>query len=146
MFDHPIFDVSVGLILCYLVLSLVATAVQEWVASMLGLRSRNLRKGVTNLIGDDYARKFYAHPLIKNLAKSGKFPSYIAPQTMSTVILEVVAKDKGDNTFVAQGAREVKDIIESVPPEHPLRGVVGIVLQQQRQCGAGPTGKAVGLV
>ena len=69
MFDHPIIDVILGLIFFYVVLSLVASAVQEWFASLLALRTKNLWKGVQTLIGDDYAAKVYAHPLIKQSRK-----------------------------------------------------------------------------
>ena len=75
MFDHPIIDVTLGLVFFYVVLSLVASAVQEWIASVCALRSKNLRSGVENLIGSDYAEKVYQHPLIKNLAKKNRLPS-----------------------------------------------------------------------
>ena len=124
MLDSPAIDVSIGLILCYLMLSLFASAVQEWIASLFALRSKNLRKGIGNLISKEYAERFYDHPLIKKLAKSGKLPSYIAPRTMSTVLLEVVAKDKGDRTFLASGAKDLRALINSVPESHPLRSVL----------------------
>ncbi len=69
MFEHPILDVGLGLIFFYVILSLVASAVQEWIASLLALRSKNLQSGIRNMIGKEYADKVYAHPLIKNLAK-----------------------------------------------------------------------------
>lgn len=79
MFEHPILDIGLGLVFFYVILSLVASAVQEWIASLFALRSKNLWSGVQNLIGDDYAQKVYAHPLIKNLAKKNKMPSYVSP-------------------------------------------------------------------
>ena len=88
MFDHPIIDVTLGLVFFYVVLSLVASAVQEWIASVCAMRSKNLRAGVENLIGNDYAKKVYEHPLIKNMPKRNRLPSYIAPETLSRVLLE----------------------------------------------------------
>ena len=73
MFDHPIIDVGLGLIFFYVVISLVASAVQEWIASLFALRSKNLHAGVRNLIGDAYAKKVYEHPLINNLSKEKNF-------------------------------------------------------------------------
>ena len=52
MFDHPIIDVALGLVFFYVVLSLFASAVQEWIASVCALRSKNLRQGIGNLVGD----------------------------------------------------------------------------------------------
>jgi hypothetical protein len=68
MLEHPIIDVAIGLILFYLVLSLVASAAQEWIAFLFGLRSKNLRKGIERFPVDDYARKVY------NLRLSGTCP------------------------------------------------------------------------
>ena len=69
MFDGPIIDAAIGLIFFYVVLSLICSAVQELVASVFGLRSSNLGKGIHNLLGEEYADKVYKHPLIKHLAK-----------------------------------------------------------------------------
>ena len=92
MFDHPIIDVTLELVFFFVILSLVASAMQEWIASVFSLRSKNLRSGVENLIGKDYAKKVYGHPLVSNLARKNKLPSYIAPETLSTVLLEVIAQ------------------------------------------------------
>ena len=59
MLDHPIVDVALGLVLLCSVLSLVASVVKEWISTLLGLRAKNLRKGIQTLIGDDYATKLY---------------------------------------------------------------------------------------
>jgi hypothetical protein len=64
MFDHPVIDVALGLIFLYVTLSLVASAVQEWIATFCGLRSTNLEEGIKRLVGDKYAKAVYAHPLI----------------------------------------------------------------------------------
>ena len=75
MLDHPIIDIALGLVLFYVVLSLVASAVQEWIASLFAPRSKNLLKGIQNLVGSESGRLLYGHPLVKNLAKENKFPS-----------------------------------------------------------------------
>ena len=124
MLDHPIIGVALGLIFFYVVLSLVASAVKEWIASLLGLRSKNLYEGVKTLIGNDFARKVYEHPLIKNLAKANKLPSYIDPGTMSTVLLEVIAKDYKGKSYVSCAADEVRDMIGKIDNVHPLKGVL----------------------
>ena len=143
MLDNPIIDIALGLVLFYVVLSLVASTVQEWIASMVGLRSRNLLKGIQNLIGDDYAEKVYEHPLVKNLTKKDhrlrkwlaqkeyplvkylikekNIPSYIAH-------LEVIAKDNGDKSYVDCKADEVRGIIGKIREDHPFRGVLDALI------------------
>ena len=124
MFDHPIIDVGLGLIFFYVVLSLVASAVQEWIASLCALRSKNLCKGVKNLIGDSYAQKVYDHPLIKNLSKDKKLPSYIAPETLSGVLLEVIAKENNGKSYVTHTANDAKALIGKLSQDHPLKEIL----------------------
>jgi len=44
---------AIGLFLMYLLLSMIATVVQEAIANLLNLRSANLYKGLTALLEDD---------------------------------------------------------------------------------------------
>ena len=124
MFDHPIIDVGLGLIFFYVVLSLVASAVQEWIASLCALRSKNLRKGVQNLIGDAYAKKVYEHPLVNNLSKDNKLPSYIAPETLSGVLLEVIAKENNGKSYVTHTVDEAKALVGNLSQDHPLKEIL----------------------
>ena len=130
MFEHPILDIGLGLVFFYVILSMVASAVQEWIASLLALRSRNLLSGVQNLIGDEYAKEVYAHPLIKNLAKPNKLPSYIAPETLSTVLLEVVARESGEKPFVAYKADELRELVDKIDGKHPLKDILGALIDE----------------
>ena len=124
MFEHPILDIGLGLVFFYVILSLVASAVQEWIASLFALRSKNLWSGVQNLIGDDYAQKVYAHPLIKNLAKKNKMPSYVSPDRLSAVLLEVVAREGSDKPFVAHEAEELRALVGKIDDKHPLKEIL----------------------
>lgn len=120
----------IGLIFFYVVLSLFASSVQEWIASLFALRSKNLQAGIKKLLGDKYAKLVYDHPLIKNLSKDRKLPSYIAPETLSTVVLSVLDQVRGDNArkeppIGASGETgseepeqdKLQDIIDSLTPK-----------------------------
>ena len=128
MFSHPIIDVGLGLVFFYVVLSLLASAVQEWIASLFALRSKNLRSGVENMIGDVYAKKVYEHPLVKNLSKANKLPSYIAPETLSGVLLEVVAKENNDKSYAAHTADEARALVNQINEDHPLKDILGALI------------------
>ena len=128
MFDHPIIDVGLGLMFVYIVLSLVASAAQEWIASLLGLRAKNLRAGVQNLIGEDYATRVYGHPLVKNLSKGKRLPSYIAPETLSSVLLEVVAKESNGRSYMTYTADEARNLVEQICEGHPLKGILSALI------------------
>ena len=140
--DHPVVDIALGLFWLYLVLSLTASAVQEWIAAVVGLRASNLRAGLRSLLGDDYARRLYEHPLVRNLGKKNPFfrslvskskedcykrPSYIAPDTLSSVLLAVLAEDTGGRSLVAYGAGEVRAAVEKIRPDHPLKPVLEVL-------------------
>ncbi|MEM7120988.1 MAG: hypothetical protein AAF563_06915 [Pseudomonadota bacterium] len=124
MLDHPAIDIALATILFYIVLSLVASSVQEWIASMLGLRSKNLNAGIKRLIGDQYTQRVYRHPLIANLAKAGKLPSYIDPKTLSTVLLELIARDNASKSYVTCTADDVRGIVGKISDDHPLKEIL----------------------
>jgi hypothetical protein len=83
----PALDVAIGLSFIYLVLSLLASAVQEWIAAILALRSRTLEKGLRSMLNEDdkllagtdvppaaaggtprdLLVDFFAHPLVRSL-------------------------------------------------------------------------------
>ena len=91
MLDHPIVDVALGLILLYTVLSLFASVVKEWISTLLGLRAKNLEKGIQTLIGAKYATELYKHPLVNSLATGKKLPSYIGSGTFAAALVDLLA-------------------------------------------------------
>lgn len=117
MFDSTVLEVVIGLVFVYLIFSLSCTAVKEWFAQWLGLRSKTLKQGISQLLRDPaaqgLARAFHAHPLIDGLCErkkpswwkrkwwkrnsSGdeqlekKYPSYIPAQTFALALLDAAA-------------------------------------------------------
>lgn len=103
MFGSDILDIAVGMILVYLLLSLILTAVQETMEAWLKTRSTNLQQGITELLQGDsvLVSEFYDHPLIYAL-HSGKRggaadardrPSYIPRSTFAAVLIDLIRKD-----------------------------------------------------
>jgi hypothetical protein len=80
MFGSLVLEVAMGLTLTYLILSLVCSAITEWISRAFAMRSRALYAGVRNFLGDDPGKKdrfagtladrIYRHPLIKGLYQS----------------------------------------------------------------------------
>jgi hypothetical protein len=65
MFDNAAIDVAIGLIMMYLMLSLLCTVVNEFIATKLSLRANTLRDALQKLIDDKTLRdNFYAHGMI----------------------------------------------------------------------------------
>jgi Na+-transporting methylmalonyl-CoA/oxaloacetate decarboxylase gamma subunit len=86
-------DVAVGLAFVFLVLSLLASAIQEQIAAWLALRASTLEQGLRNMLENDapaplnatvpaatqnaeqraLVDELYAHPVIRSLYKQGRF-------------------------------------------------------------------------
>ncbi len=121
MLDSPIVDVAMGLVFFYVTLSLVCSSIQEIIASLVGLRSRNLKKGIRNLIGNEYAEAVYDHPLIKGLRKPKKLPSYIKPEIFSTALIDMISRDKTDENAIDAAAEDVRALIAKIDANNPTR-------------------------
>ncbi len=107
MFNSSILDVTISLIFIYLLLSLVCTAVMEWIESMLKRRSVTLEKGIRQLLDDKdktengLTAKIYNHPLIYSLFP-GKYepsgskrhlPSYIPARNFAMALTSIVLEN-----------------------------------------------------
>lgn len=74
-----IIEVTTGIVLIYLILSLVCTSMLEAVIGKFGFKRENLEKAVVQLLDDEtLAKKVYDQPEIKALCgPSAVKPSYI---------------------------------------------------------------------
>ncbi len=124
MLNGPIVDVALGLIFFYVTLSLVCSSIQEVIAGVFGLRSRNLRRGIENLVGNEYAQALYDHPLIKGLRKPKRLPSYVRPEIFAGALLEVVARDKAGKHAFELTAAELRETIGKIDAENPTRDLL----------------------
>lgn len=71
MFDTSILEVAIGLIFVYLLMSLICSAANEIIESVLKNRATDLERGIRELFnqdgGGELVAKFYNHPLISGL-------------------------------------------------------------------------------
>lgn len=68
MFGSEILDIIIGLIFVYLLLSLVCSAINEYIASLLNKRGKVLFEGLESLLKDSgVAEQFYKHPLVESV-------------------------------------------------------------------------------
>jgi len=78
MFGSTTLDAVIGMVFVYLLGSLVVSAANELIASLLKLRAKNLFSGIKELLheGDESAltSKLYEHPLISGLSKKAVNP------------------------------------------------------------------------
>ncbi|MBW4638417.1 MAG: hypothetical protein KME05_09290 [Gloeocapsa sp. UFS-A4-WI-NPMV-4B04] len=79
-----ILDIAIGLIFVYLILSLLASEIQEFLATVLQWRAKNLKESIEILLAGDskkkedrknaikLANKLYSSPLIENISQEAK--------------------------------------------------------------------------
>jgi hypothetical protein len=144
----PVLDLAIGLAFIFLLLSLLASTTQEFIAAFFGLRARTLEEGLRNMLGDDDAvAAFYKHPLIDTLYRGkvtredvGKGglkrttgPSYVSPRAFATFVLDAVAPSDGKLNFVQAAGAESRALPESVKKVlQPLLDAAGNDVEQFR--------------
>jgi hypothetical protein len=117
----PALDFAIGLSFVFLLLSVFASAIQEYIAGLLKLRSKTLLRGLGNMLegkddpkkpaqkgttptsgtpGENLTAHIYEHPLIRSFYKKGRglfrstedrLPSYIAPRSFALALLGTLA-------------------------------------------------------
>jgi len=103
MFGSTVLEVATGMIVCFGSVALIASSVQEAVASMLRWRAKTLLTGVTDLLnGQSLVLDVYNHALV-NPRSDGKAatladlslkyaPSYIEPQNFARALVDSLQK------------------------------------------------------
>jgi hypothetical protein len=133
MFNNLALDVVIGLVFIYLLYSLLATIIQEIIATKLAFRAKILERAIfrmledgksaptvrsldlfvrTNLLKDKkIAAWFYAHPLVKYLGENNYHskPSYLSAQNFSKVMLDLF---KGFGEHELNEAQQINDSIQ----------------------------------
>ncbi len=104
MFGSDVLDIGIGMSLLFLMMSLIATAVREAIEGVMKSRSKDLEKGLREMLDDGKEGNFdglvgqiYKHALINSLyrgtlekAKKGDLPSYIPSQSFVSALLDIV--------------------------------------------------------
>jgi len=138
MFGSTILEVAIGLLFVYLLLSLLCSAVGEYIEAKFNNRAKYLKEGITLLLNDtagggiDLASQLYAHGLVRPFYRDGtKLPSYIPSRTFALALWNmasaVAAGDKpsGDAGGAAPGVtadlKAVRAAVASHLPNRELR-------------------------
>jgi hypothetical protein len=100
MFGLNALDVAIGVAFVYLLLSLICTTVNEWIAGILQWRGKTLADAISVLLTGVPAPKdgkppivqqLYDHPLLASLRRGTRDPSYIPPRTFARALIETLA-------------------------------------------------------
>ena len=127
-----IIDVALGLILLYLVLSLVCTTINEFIAALLKLRARNLASTIEKLIDDKNVRSaFYSHGLIISSALSSRAGMMRADDTTNTKaqVGKHARPTYLDGQTVARALLDSLKLLDPAQPDKIIDGARGTIEQ-----------------
>lgn len=124
-----VLDVAIGLILVYLLLSLVCAALKEMIESRLKWRSKNLEEGIRELL-KGHTEEFYKHPLVFGLYRGAynpndktNLPSYIPARTFALALMDLILPANSVTPSGASGATAAPSAA-APPAAVPLVGAV----------------------
>jgi hypothetical protein len=104
LLNSTILDVVIGLVFVYLLLALICSTINEWVASGFAIRSTTLAKAIKQMLdrqpgskdpAQTFLEQFYAHPLISGMMPPGEgHPSYLPSRAFATVVMDITTVKK----------------------------------------------------
>lgn len=108
MFGSSILEVAIGLVLVYLLLSLICSAIQESIEGWSKVRASHLEQGLRELLhdrdGTSLLRHIYEHPLIFGLFRgeynpalvrsrmTTNLPTYIPPASFAVALMDTLVR------------------------------------------------------
>lgn len=110
-----IIDIAIGISFVFVVLSIIASAVTEAIATVLSLRAVTLRQAIERLLKDrTMTERLYKHPLIDSLTKDDDSdPAYIPSELFARALVDVIAAwdDAKDKVVPPQNWGMLKSIV-----------------------------------
>jgi hypothetical protein len=103
MFGSQVLEVVIGLVLMYLLLSLICSSIREGIEAVWKARAGDLQHGIRELFQDrdgvGLTKALYEHPLVYGLfkgaytpGKTGNLPSYIPSKNFAVALMDIVAR------------------------------------------------------
>jgi len=134
MFGSAILDVAIGLVLVYLLLSVLCSTIREAIEGLLNARGANLERGIRELFGGSkegkaLATALYEHPFVAGLyrgtydevkrnaagdAKAGStLPAYIPSKNVALALLDLAARGPATGGAVVPASEHVALTLQS---------------------------------
>jgi hypothetical protein len=129
-----ILEIAIGLALIFLLFSVICSALNEWLAGILKLRSTTLRQGIQTLLADPnaqgLAKAFFEHPLFKGLSLGSKqsFPSYIPARTFARILIDIVSPAGTEHRDLTALYRRVRDFVANLSGTNDELGKAMLIL------------------
>lgn len=120
-------EVFISLVFAWLVLSIAAMYIQEWIGARLRLRAVMLEKHIRNFLADPtLADQFYDHPLIQSLhtgddQANRRRPSYIPAQIFSLALFDILVNAGKPSSILQYAIQKLRPDIKRLQKEERAR-------------------------
>lgn len=112
-----IVELSIGMIFAWLLMSVSAMFLQEWIVGLLNWRSGMLENTIENLVNDPTLKtQIYSHPLIRTLHSGTTLqnkPSYIPASQFSLALLDIINNSAKEANLIQRTLMDIKAEISS---------------------------------
>lgn len=126
---QALLETAVGLIFVWLVLSLAAMYLQDWIVTALQWRSKLLESAIRNLLGNDQelTDAFYNHPIIVSLHSGKKGarlfdryqrPSYIPASHFAMALFDVIITAGSDASVIQKHMQTLRSLDSTIETLH----------------------------
>lgn len=130
MFDSKIIDLVVVLSFTYFILSLIVTAINEFIQSLLNKRGKMLEEALKGFLFDDEWKKLYSSisksPFITSLKKTDEnHPAYIPAENFSMALIHATKDIKTAEVTM----ESIKNYINALPESETKEFMQGMLLK-----------------
>src|SRR5258708_11215296 len=133
-----ILDVAIGVILLYLILSMTASAVSEFLSNIFEWRAKDLEYFIGSLLVNTniQTREFFEKSLIAPLIQNNKRPAYISAEDFTSGILALMRTNISGQTAPqanspqAFSLDDLNQTISNLPADSPLRKVMSAAVDK----------------
>jgi hypothetical protein len=132
MLNSETLEVALGMVFLFLLMSLICTAIKEWIEALLKWRAMDLERAMRNLLDDpdgSTTQSLYSHPIIYSLFQGG----YDATQLRSSWLTMGTGADR----HMRLGAR--RNLPSYIPTAHFATAFIDLVARGATTRGAGAT-------
>jgi hypothetical protein len=131
----PVLDTAIALVFIYVVLSLVSIAINEVIVRFISLRSKTLKRGLEELLGDaQLVKNLYESQLVKGLkGKENGEPTSIPSANFAQALIS----ELGEKGKALAGSRDLfngfKDYVEAANCPKPLQALRPLVEEAEAE-------------
>lgn len=114
MFGSTIIDVAIGLIFFYFLFSMITSHINEFIATTMNWRAKELEGQIRRMLGDpNLANKVLNHPMITSIASRTGKPAYIPPNTFALALFDAFVPEGQTATALDQVRASMVDKLPS---------------------------------